>query len=163
MKSIIINLGDSVRDEIYSDMSEDFVAFIIMEAIFNVVRDIPNAVKLYTLVVDTPEEYADDPDTNLMVSMDLLTEVMKSMDATSGVDTDAPDYHKNLSEMISMVSAKLCLAAEAITVNNDITTLMAINDTLNAPEFNKKLNFSTTHLGERVMFLLTPDPLAALI
>lgn len=162
MKSIIISLGDSSRDEIYSDMSEDFVAFIIMEAIFNVVRDIPNAIKNYTLVIDTPEEYADDPDTNLMISVDVLTDVMKTMDAASGVDTEDPEYLGNLSEMISLVSAKLCLTAEAITLNNDVASLMAINDMLSMPEFSTNLNFSTTHLGDRVMFMLKPDVLASL-
>lgn len=155
MKSFIIALGDSEREELYSDMHEDLVAFIIMEAVFNVVRDIPSAVRAYTLVVDTAEEYADDPDTNLMVSVDFLTDVMKGLDAKAGVDVEAPDYLGNLKEMISVVSAKLCIAAETITVNNDIVILMSINETLNSPEFLDQLNFTTTHLGNKVMFTLS--------
>ncbi|MNR53516.1 hypothetical protein D3C85_1735460 [compost metagenome] len=53
------------------------------------------------------------------------------------------------------VTTKLCLAIETVSQFNDLATLMVLGDMLRLPEFMAKLNFSTTHLGDKVMFLLS--------
>lgn len=155
MRSIILKLGDDFVDELYSDIEQDFLAFIIMEALFNVVRDIPGSIENYTKVITTPEEYMEDPDTNLMISQDLLAEVMKSMDIKDGEDITSESYQQNHPEMLSVISAKLCLAVDMITTNNDIVELTTIGEVLSEPGIKENLHFSTTHLGDRIMFMIS--------
>lgn len=159
MKSVIVNLGPSAREELYADINEDFLAFVILEALFNVVRCIPASVKLYSNVIDIAEEYIEDPETELFVSAEFLSHVMREMDAKTGVNTESEEYNANFDELMSAVKAKLAQAADAISNNNDIVMLMAINDVLSTPELSLKLNFSTTHLGDKVMFMFSGDSL----
>jgi hypothetical protein len=155
MKSLTINLNPATRGELYSDIHEDFLAFILIEALYNVVKDIPSAMSLYMPVVDDPETYADDPDSNLMASIEFLMEVMKEMDEKTGTDITTPEYLANLPEFVSFVTMKLCLAVETISQFNDMATLMVLGDMLRTPEYTAKLNFSTTHMGNKVMFMLS--------
>jgi len=155
MLSVILKLGEDLIDELYSDIEQDFLAFIIMEALYNVIRDLPSSFIDYTKVVTSAEEYMDDPDTNLMVSQDLLADVMRNMDIADGEDVESELYKEQLPEMLSMVSAKLCLAAELITTHNDITELAAIGNVLSQPGMKENLHFSTTHLNDRIMFMLS--------
>lgn len=157
MKAIILNLNPETRKELYEDISEDLLAFIIMEALFNVVKDIPNTMSMYMQAVDDPETYAEDPDSNLMSSIEFLMEVMKEHDAKSGVDVDSQLYLDGLADTQSFISTKLCNAVEAISQFNDLVVFSAAAETLCLPEFSTNLNFSTTHLGDKVMFLLNPS------
>lgn len=155
----MVNLGPGAQEELYADINEDFLAFVILEALFNVVRCIPASVRLYSSVVDIAEEYIEDPETELFVSAEFLSHIMREMDAKTGVDIESEQYNENFDELMSAVKAKLAQAAEAISTNNDIVMLMAINDVLSAPELSLKLNFSTTHLGDKVMFMFSGDSL----
>lgn len=156
MKSLTINLNPATREELYADVSPDFLAFILMEALFNVVKDLPNAMSLYMPVVDDPETYADDPDSNVMASLEFLMEVMKEMDAKTGVDVTDSLYLTDIATVhTSWVTTKLCMAIESVSQFNDLAVLMVLGDLLRLPEYVAKLNFSTTHLGDTVLFVLS--------
>lgn len=156
MKSLTINLNPATREELYADVSPDFLAFILMEALFNVVKDLPNAMAVYMPVVDDPEVYMDDPESNVMASLEFLMEVMKEMDAKTGVDVTDEVYLNDIATVhTAWVTTKLCLAIETVSQFNDLATLMVLGDMLRLPEFMAKLNFSTTHLGDKVMFMLS--------
>lgn len=159
MQSVIVNLGPGAQEELYADINEDFLAFVILEALFNVVRHIPASVRQYTSVLNLAEEYIEDPETELFVSAEFLAHIMREMDAKTGVDTESEEYNKNFDELMSAVKAKLAQAADAISNNNDLVMLMAINDVLSKPELSIKLNFSTTHLGDKVMFMFSGEPI----
>lgn len=155
MKSVTINLNPETRVELYEDMHPDFVAHILMEALFNVVQDIPNTMSMYLPVVDDANEYAEDPDSKVMASVEFLLEMAKGEDAAKGADVTSEEYLAALPEFQSFITLKLCDAIEAIAQFNDIAMLMAIGDLLRLPEFTAKLNFSTTHLGDKVVFVLS--------
>jgi hypothetical protein len=155
MKSLTINLNPATREELYADIHPDFLAHILMEALYNVTLDIPNTMAMYVPVVDDANEYAEDPDSNVMASVEFLMEVLKGEDTKNGVDVTTPDYLEKIGEYQNFISYKLCNAIESIAQFNDLAVLMVVNTMLNLPEFKAKLNFSTTHLGDKVVFVLS--------
>lgn len=155
MKNVTISLNPATREELYADIHADFLAQILMEALFNVVQNIPTAMAMYLPVVDDAIEYAEDPDSKIMESVEYLMEMVKQEDALKGVLVDDPSYLVSLNEHQTFVTYKLCNAIEAIAQFNDMGMLMAVGDILRLPEYQAKLNFSTTHLGDRVMFMIS--------
>lgn len=155
MKSVTINLNPETREELYSDIDPDFLAHILIEGLVNVVQDLPNAMAMFLPVVDDSNEYAEDPDSNIMASVEYLLEVLKTEDANKGVDVTSDEYVNSLSEFQSFITVKLCDAIESIMQFNDTAVLMAIGDLMRTPGFQAKLNFSATHLGNTVLFVLS--------
>ena len=155
MKSITLNLNPETREELYADIHPDFLAQILMEALFNVVQNIPNTMAMYLPVIDDAVEYAEDPDSKVMESVEYLLEMAKNEDALRGVLVDTPEYQVSLNEYQNFITYKLCNAIESIAQFNDMGMLMVVGDMLRLPEFQAKLNFSTTHLGDKVLFMLS--------
>ena len=155
MKGVTLNLNPATREELYADIHPDFLAQILMEALFNVVQNIPNTMAMYLPVIDDAVEYAEDPDSKVMESVEYLLEMAKNEDALRGVLVDTPEYQVSLNEYQNFITYKLCNAIESIAQFNDMGMLMVVGDMLRLPEFQAKLNFSTTHLGDKVLFMLS--------
>ena len=151
MKTIILKLDASTRDELYADISEELLAFIILEAVINVVNELPRPIRPMT-----PEEQLadamDDSDTQLFSSVETLVSILIDHDEKNGADPQMLNH--NMDEFTEQVSQKLFAAMESIAASNDVSELAAISYALNAPELATHLNFCATHLGDRVLYTL---------
>lgn len=156
MRSIVLHLNPATRDELYSDIHQDFLAFVIMEALCNVVGNIPQVLELFSVVDDTTE-YLEDPDCNLAASCEYLKEIMIQSDARDGVNTDSPNY--DIDAYMSEIGVKLATAVESIAQFNDPLVLASLAEFFGTPGLKEKVNFSTFHLGDVVMFMVNePQP-----
>jgi hypothetical protein len=151
MKSIIVKLNPSTQEELYSDISPDLLAFILLEAVINVVNELPVPARAKTLDEQVAEAM-DDTDTQLMVSVENLVTILIEHDEKNGVDTNAPQY--NIDEFNEHVSQKLFAAMESIGTVNDVADLATISAVLNSPELVNNMSFTATHLGDKVLFTL---------
>jgi len=151
MKTIIVKLDPLTREELYADISPDLLAFILLEAVVNVVNELPMPIRALS-----PEEQLadamDDTDSQLAVSIENLVGILIDYDEKNGVDTNSPQY--SIEEFSEFVSNKLYAAMESINSSNDITELAVITSVLNSEELINNLTFTATHLGEQVLFTL---------
>lgn len=156
MKNIVLHLNPATREELYSDIHPDFLAFVLMEAVCNVVGNIPVALEMHAVVDDTTE-YLDDPDCNLAASCEYLKEVMVRWDAGDGVQVTSPGY--DINAYMTEISVKLATAVESIAQFNDPLVLASLGEFFMTPGVKEKVNFSTFHLGNVVMFMIAENPL----
>lgn len=151
MKTIILKLDPLTREELYADIAEELLAFIILEAVINVVNELPRPLRAMT-----PEEQLadcmDDTDTQLVSSVETLVSILIDHDEKNGADEQMLQHNRE--EFTEQVSQKLYAAMESIATSNDVSELTAINQALNAPEVANHLSFCATHLGDRVLFTL---------
>lgn len=149
MKTIIVKLDPLTREELYADISPDLLAFILLEAVVNVVNELPMPIRALS-----PEEQLadamDDTDSQIAVSIENLVGILIDYDEKNGVDT--PQY--SIEEFNEFVSNKLYAAMESINSSNDITELAVITSVLNSEELINNLTFTATHLGDQVLFTL---------
>lgn len=153
MKSVIINLDPDTRAELYADVSNTLMDFILIEALTIALKDYSSSVETLQDAIADPEYYKNDPDTNIEQSIELLLDVLKELDRQDGEDVESPFY--DVSSYSDWLRDKLCLAISSITDANTPLDFMMLNDVLTLPELSKQFNFQGKHLNNRVVMLLT--------
>ena len=150
MKTFILKLDPVTLDELYDDISPDFLAFILVEAIFNLVQfDTPPTEM-------TPEDvlyHCDDPDSQFESSVELLLEILKR-DSGEDVDGEALETCYN-SEYYDMVATKLAHCMDSVRTANDFSELTAIGFLFQSPEYSSSFKFTSTHIKNQVIFCLS--------
>lgn len=158
MRTMIVKLNPLTREELYADISPDLLAFILLEAVTNVVNELPVPVRAMS-----PEEQLadamDDTDSQMATSIENLVGILIEHDEKNGVDTNSPLY--NIEEFSESVTQKLYAAMESVAASNDVAELSCISEALTAAEMSAglilgaaHLVFTATHLGDQVLFTL---------
>lgn len=153
MDVFYIKLDRTAQNELYADISPEFLSFIFIEAIFSIIQN--NAPHAFP-VVDDPIHYCDDPDSQFETSVEYLLAVMSDCDKKDGVWSCEEDYQYG-SENHTRICAKLCSAIESIQHANDSAELMMVREVFNQPAYMNQVKFAATHLPDRVFFVLSSD------
>lgn len=152
MKALILRLDPLTRAELYSDISDMFMDFVMVEAIFNVLNDFISRPDTFMDACSDQEYYKNDPECCLAASTELLMDVLKEMDKQDGVDITSPEY--DLSTFSGWVTDKLCLAISSITTANKPMEFMAMHTILEDPALSQRLQVRGKHLGNTVVLML---------
>lgn len=164
VKSLVFRLDPYTRDELYADVSEEFLNFIFLEAIFNTVADYTTNPEIAFVAGDDPFFNRNDPDCVYQASLELLMDVLKEFDKRDGEDVDGPEYVEGLQEHYQAVADKLSLAMSSIATANEPLDFMMFHKLLGDPNMTKSLSVNGKHWGNTVVLLFTgfPEKLDAL-
>lgn len=152
MQGFTVLIDREQKEELYSDIAQEFLNFFLMEAVVLLVSD-PSKMK----VLDDPTLYCDDPESQFENAVIWLLETWSASDQESGVLMPGEFYEYN-SEHHEMVCMKLNQAVAAIQDVNDPLSMLMIQRMLEDPAYSKAITFSAMHLPDRVVFLIQPQP-----
>lgn len=152
MKALILRLDPLTRDELYSDISDMFMDFVMVEAIFNVLNDFITRPGSFLDAISDAEYYKNDPECCLAASTELLMDVLKEMDKQDGVDITSPEY--DLETFSGWVTDKLCLAISSITTANKPMEFMSMHQLLEDPALSQRMKVTGRHLGNTVVLMI---------
>ena len=158
MDTFILKLKPELTEELFADISSEFLSFVIIEALFNIVQC--DTVAGNSSIVDDPIFYCDDPDRPFDDSVAHLLQVMADQDKMSGVVLPGEFYEYN-SEFHEQICNRLSKAIDVIRDSNDYCELFMIRQVFRKPEYQTQLNFATTYYSGRVVFSLS-SPLSPL-
>jgi len=162
MHSFILKLNAETRDELYADIGIEFMGFILIEAIHNIlVAGQPGVLEIeddLTRIHKTDESQFD-------VSVDYLIDIVQEFNEANGIVL-SDEYYRFNSEYHDQFATKLADAIVSIEDSNDFTEIMALQPTFNDPAIVKGFKFTAYHYPDRVLFLVypanTPTPQASL-
>lgn len=154
MKSINLRLDPDTREELYSDIHEAVIDFILLEALVVIVNDFTSNEEKLKEAIDDPEYYLNDPDANISASVEYLLDVLKTVDELDGTDVNSPDY--NIQEHSGWISDKLILAINSITAANPAIELLTIDQFLKDPSLLQGMTVKGTHLNNLVVLMVSP-------
>jgi len=152
MKGFFLNVDRTTADELYSDISPEFLSLVLLEAVTNVIY---NPGERHDIPVDDPETYCDNPDSHFEDSIQYLLSVLTDRARNDGILTDEQEYDMD-SEQHIVLSYKLGEAMASIENANSMLDLYAIHNELEKTDKGGGLVFTTMHLNGKVFFTIKP-------
>jgi len=152
MDAFMVLLHPDLKEELYSDIDENFLAFVMLEAIYNVVSN-PELIPLR--VMDDSSHLCDDPDSYFDNSVTYLLDILADHDKEKGVLQDGELYEFN-SEQHEVLCNKLHEAMACIQYANSLLDLTVIRDALSQPQYARHMVFTAKHYPDRVFFTAQP-------
>lgn len=150
MHNFVVKIDPNTREELYSDVSNDFVGFLVIEAIMNVlVAAAPDAVS----VLESIERVNEFPENQLDVSAEYMLEVAKSLDQANGITIDDANYGYN-SDNHEMAVSRLNLAIHSIEAVNDISVILGLSSVFNDPSIVSGFHFNAIHGKDCIVYCL---------
>jgi len=141
MHNFVVKIDPSTQEELYSDVSNDFVGFLVIEAIMNIlVAAAPDAVS----VLESAEFVNEYPENQLDTSAEYMLEVTKSLDQANGITIDEANYGYN-SDNHEMAVSRLNLAIHSIEAANDISTILGLGSVFTDPAIVSGFHFNAIH------------------
>jgi len=159
MKSLTIALDPDSREELYADVSDMLMDFIVIEAVGIIIKDFrkryaPGIEALAQLSEAAQlEEFTFDPEEDIANSVELLVDVLKEMDIQDGNDFESPGFVED--DYSDFLRDKLALAISSITAANSVGDFMIMEDILNDPAFSQRIDFRGKHLNNVVMMFIS--------
>lgn len=154
MKTFKIALDPGTREELYADANTCFIDFLLLESIIITAKDLIGSPTLLQEATSDTHFYLNDPEIEMLASVENLLDVMKEFDRNDGVDVDAADYC--LQDNHSWVADKLSLGISSISSANKALEVICINEELKDPIFTYGMSVRGTHLGNSVVMTVTP-------
>lgn len=154
MDAFMVLLNKDLKEELYSDIDPNFLAFVMLEGIYNVVSN-PELIPLR--VMDDSSYLCDDPDSFFDNSVTYLLDILAEHDQAAGILAQGELYEFN-SEQHEFLCRKLHEAMACIQYANSLLDLAVIRETLSNPIYARHLVFTAKHFNDRVFFTLQPGP-----
>lgn len=159
MKTLILKLDPATREELYSDMGEPFMDFVLMEAVYNILGGYQASSTHWMDAIHDTEYYLNDPDAGMAASVETLLDALKTMEEGEGVlGTDTDEYVYDLeANHAPWVSDKLALAVASLSTANNPDEFMLLFSILADPGLSRRFSFHGRHLGNMVVMMLEGD------
>lgn len=154
MYNFIVKLDPETREELYSDASDAFMGFLLIEALLNIiVAGKPGCLS----VIDKMENLGDDNFVSQYdTSIDYLLEVNEDMNKKCGIELGEDDYSFN-SDCHDTISFKLSEAIESLEDANGISGIMVLKEVFEDPQVVQGFRFTALHFPDRVAFCVIPS------
>lgn len=159
MYNFIVKLDPETREELYSDASEAFMGFLLIEALLNIiVAGVPGCLETLDRMesLSREEHFASQYDT----SVDYLLEINKDLNEQCGIYLTEEDCCFN-SDAHDAISFKLSEAIESIEARNDLGEILVLKEVFEDPHVVEGFKFTAMHFRDRVAFCLVPVPKSA--
>lgn len=141
MHNFVVKIDPATQEELYSDVSNDFVGFLVIEAIMNIlVAAAPDAVS----TLESAEFVNEYPENQLDTSAEYMLEVTKSLDQANGITIDNANYDYN-SDNHELAVSRLNLAIHSIEAANDISTILGLSGIFSDPSIVSGFHFNAIH------------------
>lgn len=164
MPAFVLELDADTREELYSDVSEVFMGFILIEALFNILKaGVNNVTQLLDDLDNLIEAAEEDPykpiadrlELQMEHSLEYLLDVQRRSDEELGMMLDKSYYAYN-SDHYTNIQFKLITAIQSIEESNDYFQLQSLNKVFQDPDLVNGFGFSMTHYLDRVVVLVFP-------
>lgn len=151
MYNFIVRLNPESRDELYSDASEAFMGFLLLEAIYCILSI--STPGFFDAMDDVELEQLDEV-CQYDTSVEYLLEVHKKLNEDCGIFLDESEYGFN-SDAHALIADKLTEAIMALEEFNDPGELFSLESVFKDPLINAGFRFNAMHYAERVAFYIT--------
>lgn len=153
MYNFIVKLDPETREELYSDASETFMGFLLIEALLNIiVAGKPGCLETLDKMENLGDEnFVSQYDT----SIDYLLEINQELNEKSGIILGEDDYSFN-SDCHDTIAFKLSEAIESIEDANGISGILVLKDVFEDPMVVQGFRFTALHFKDRVAFCVIP-------
>jgi len=141
MTTFFVCIDADRKDELYSDISEEFLSIVLLEAIINVVKNPNESFD----IIDDPAFYCDHPESEFADSVLYLLDVLTERARQDGVLKDDEAYDENSPEH-AVVCYKLSESMAALQAGNNPLDLMMIQQVLENPSNSQHTAFTSYHL-----------------
>lgn len=150
MHNFVVKVDPATREELYSDVSNDFVGFLVIEAIMNVlVAQAPDAVS----VLENAERITEFSENQLDTSAEYMLEVAQTLDKANGITIDSANYDYN-SDNHEMAVQRLNLAIHSIEAANDISVILGLSNIFTDPSIVSGFHFNAIHGKDCIVYCL---------
>lgn len=153
MYNFIVRLNPETRDELYSDASEAFMGFLLLEAIYCILS--VGRPGFLEAMDDIDFEHLDEA-CQFDTSIEYLLEIHKKLNEDCGIFLDEAEYCFN-SDAHAQIAEKLTTAILALEEFNDPGELFVLEGVFNDPLIKAGFRFNAMHLPERAAFYVTPN------
>lgn len=146
MQTFILKLDPALKDELYSDVPIDFLGYVFIEAVFNLVQT-PSPV-----AVGEVDYHPNDPDSAFETSVEYLLSILeKFFPEDVHPEDDENDVILSL-ENHAWLGQTLSTAINSINNTNDFLWLTTVSELLLSPEYRTSYSFGAKHLENQVIF-----------
>lgn len=151
MKTFILKLDPQLREELYTDISENFIGYVLIEAIFNIIQA-PSPFAL-----EDVDYHPNDPDSTFETSVEYLLNILeKFFPEDVMLDEEEDDMLASLDHH-TWIGQTLSTAINCVNNANDYLTLFSVSGLLLSPEYMESYNFGARHLDTQVIFSIWED------
>lgn len=164
MTTFVLQIDPETKEELYSDVGEAFVGFILIEALYNILLvqrpGILGVLDQIEFPIDLPEEHpekglAESVAAEIDTSVEYLLGVLKGMDQAVG--TYLPEeFYEFGSDYYEIVHSKLSMAIVAIEDHNQPSQLHALHQVFNSEKYMEGFSFKVVHYADRIVVVLLP-------
>lgn len=155
MYNFIVRLNPETRDELYSDASESFMGFLLLEAIYCIlsVGKPGFSEAMDDLDLEFPDETC-----QFDTSIEYLLEIHQKLNEDCGIFLDESEYCFN-SDAHELIAEKLSTAILSLEEFNDGSELFCLDDVFKDPAIKGGFRFNALHFPERAAYCIMPQSL----
>lgn len=152
MYNFIVRLNPETRDELYSDASEAFMGFLLLEAIYCIlsVGKPGFSEAMDDVDLEHPEEAC-----QFDMSIEYLLEIHKKLNEDCGLILDDAEYCFN-SDAHDLIAEKLSTAILSLEEFNDPGELFVLEGVFDDPVIKAGFRFNAMHFPDRAAYYITP-------
>lgn len=154
MDTFQLNLASELNQELLSDISPEFLGFVLIEALQLTVNEFFRDNDI-VVPVDDGVYRCDDPDSDYDNAVNHLLAVLTETDKTNGV-LEEGEFHEYNTQHHEQICEKLNQGLMVIRNENGITELAAIRDLLSEDAYRNGYSFSVSFYPERAVFGIVP-------
>lgn len=170
MTTFVLEIDPETREELYSDIGEDFIGFVLIEALHNILLvkrpGILGVLDQIEFPLDLPEGHpeqglAENVGMEIDASVDYLLEILQRLDLAIGAILPDEDYQFG-SYYYEIIHSKLSLAITSIEECNQPSQLHSLAEIFGSPKYAGGFSFKVVHYPDRFVVVLMPkvNPLA---
>lgn len=153
METFTLKLDPDTREELYSDIHDYLIEFIMIEAINLSGKEITTNQETMLEAMGDDEFHLNDPELDMDGSIRSILDYMVEVDRESGIDITAEDY--DIDQCYDKISDKLVLALASLTAVNPALSIVNFYERMQNPIFHGGMGVSGSHLGNILVLTLT--------
>lgn len=154
MEFLIVKLDPDTREELYSDIHENLLDFVLLEALTMAGKEMTENKEAMLEAAGDDFYHLNDPELNMDDAIKAVIDVMIETDRLGGMDVSAETYDTD--EHYKFVSDKLMLALASITHANNVGEVINLYNVITSAKFIPGIHVKGTHLGNIATLSLIP-------
>jgi hypothetical protein len=164
MTTFVLEINPETREELYSDIGEVFIGFVLIEALHNILLvkrpGILGVLDQIEFPLDLPDDHpeiglAENVGMEVDTSVEYLLEILKGLDVAVGAILPDDDYEYG-SYYYEIVMQKLAIAITSIEECNQPSQLHSLSEIFGSPKYASGFSFKVVHYPDRVVVVLSP-------
>lgn len=154
MEFLIVKLDPDTREELYADIHENLLDFVLLEALTIAGKEMTENKEAVMEAAGDDFYHLNDPELNMDDAVKAVIDVMMEVDRLAGMDVSAETYDTD--EQYKFISDKLMLAVASVTAANKVGEILNLYSVISQTKFVPGIHVKGTHLGNIATLSLIP-------